>query len=198
MNAEATLVDASPPVTRYLRNEYEETHSVCLVVALLVGGLLRGQRHRALCRRHEVLHRCQLQRVEDGIGSKDLDGFKSDLLKTVAAGMLNGTYDKTYRAASYEAYPSPRELGKTLKLGDGFSRYENITGIYLEAGEHVVLVGNTGGKELSLLIPDWMRKPAEGIEPTKDPNGWGLHKQQIATPGGRERDSGEEGRQCRT
>jgi hypothetical protein len=109
----------------------------------------------------------------------DLDGFKSDLLKTVAAGMLNGTYDKTYRAASYEAYPSPRALGKTLKLGDGFSRYENITGICLEAGEHVVFMGGSAGKELSLLIPDWMRKPAEGINPAQDPNGWGLRRQEI-------------------
>ena len=106
--------------------------------------------------------------------SKDLAGFKSDLLKTVAAGMLDGTYDKTYRAASYEAYPSPRELGETLKLGDGFSRYENITGIYLEAGEHVVFVGKTGGKELSLLIPDWMRKPAEGIKPDQRSQRLGL------------------------
>jgi len=117
--------------------------------------------------------------LKESVGLKDLDGFKSELLKTAAAGMLNKTYDRTYRAASYEAYPSTRELGKTLKLGDGFSRYENITGIYLEAGEHVVLVGPTSGKEISLLIPDWMRKPAEGIEPTKDPNGWGLRKQKI-------------------
>ena len=111
---------------------------------------------------------------------EDLAGFKSDLLKTVAAGMLDGTYDKNYRAASYEAYPSSRELARTLKLGDGFSRYENMTGMYLEAGEQVVLVGNTGRKQLSLLLPDWMRKPPEGIDPTKDPNGWGLHKQVIA------------------
>jgi len=108
-----------------------------------------------------------------------LGGFKSKLLKTVASGMLKGTYDKTYRAASYEAYPSPRELGKVLKLGSGFSRYENITGIYLAAGENVVFVGDTGGKELSLLIPDWMRKPAKGIRPSKDPNGWGLKKQTV-------------------
>jgi len=114
------------------------------------------------------------------IQSKDLDDFKSDLLRTVAAGMLKGTYDTTYRAAEYEAYPSPRELGRTLKLGDGFSRYENITGICLDAGENVVFVGDTAGKELSLLIPNWMRKPAEGVKPTKDPNGWGLHKQRIA------------------
>jgi hypothetical protein len=110
---------------------------------------------------------------------KDLADFKSELLKTVAAGMLDGQYDKTYRAASYEAYPSPRELGRTLKLGDGFSRYENITGICLEPGENVVFVGNSQGKELSLLIPDWMRKPAAGIRPEKDPNGWGLHKQEA-------------------
>ena len=94
--------------------------------------------------------------LKTSVQLKDLDRFKSDLLKTVAARMLDATYDKTYRAASYEAYPSPRALDEGLKLGDGFSRYENITGIWLEPGEHVVFVGSTGGKELSLLIPDWM------------------------------------------
>ncbi|MEE8452667.1 MAG: M60 family metallopeptidase [Thermoguttaceae bacterium] len=117
--------------------------------------------------------------LKTSVQSKDLDDFKSELLGTVAAGMLDGTYDKTYRATCYEAYPSPRALRDVLKLGNGFSRYENITGICLDAGENVVLVGNTGGKELSLLIPNWMRKPAEGIKPSKDPNGWGLHKQTI-------------------
>lgn len=109
-----------------------------------------------------------------------LDGFQSELLKNVAAAMLRGSYDPTCRAARYEAYPSPRALGRTLKLGDGFSRYENITGICLDPGEHVVLVGPSGGKELSLLIPDWMRKPPEGINPTRDPDGWGLKRQRIA------------------
>ncbi len=118
--------------------------------------------------------------LKTNVQSKDLDGFKSTLLKTVADGLLDGTYDKTSRAAGYQAYPSPRALCDTSKLGDGFSRYENVTGIYLESGQHVVFVGDTGGKEVSLLIPDWMRKPAEGINPTKDPNGWGLHKQRIA------------------
>ncbi len=117
--------------------------------------------------------------LKAGVNSNRLAAFKSELLKTVAAGLLDGSHDRTYRAAGYAAFPSPRELGKTLKLGDGFSRYENITGMHLEAGEHVVLVGPTSGRKLSLLIPDWMRKPPEGIEPTKDPNGWGLHKQEV-------------------
>jgi len=118
--------------------------------------------------------------LKPGVQSKDLDRFKSDLLKMVAAQMLDGSYDTTYRAATYEAYPSPRALDEALKLGGGFSRYENITGMCLEPGEHVVLVGNTEGKELALLIPDWMRKPPEGINPAKDPNGWGLRRQKIA------------------
>ncbi len=119
-------------------------------------------------------------RLKANVKLKDLGRFKSKLLKTVAAGMLKGTYDKTYRAASYEAYLSPRELGKILKLGHGFSRYENITGIYLDAGKNVVLVGDTGGKKLSLLIPDWMRKPDKG---TRN-RGWGLQRQEIGLKAG--------------
>jgi len=118
-------------------------------------------------------------RLKPGVKSKDVGGFQSKLLKKVAAEMLDGTYEGTYRAATYEAYPSTRQLARTLKLGSGFSRYENITGMYLDAGENVVFVGDTQGKPLSLLIPRWMRKPAPGIRPTKDPNGWGLHKQKI-------------------
>ncbi len=57
-------------------------------------------------------------RLKPGVSTQDLAGFKSDLLKTVAAGMLEGTYDAAYRTATYEAYPSPSELGRTLKLGD--------------------------------------------------------------------------------
>jgi len=118
--------------------------------------------------------------LKTDVKPQDLASFRSGLLRTVAAGLLDATYDKTYRAASYQAYPSPGELGRTLKLGDNFSRYENMTGIYLDAGDNVVLVGSTGGKKLSLLLPDWMRQPAAGIKPEKDPNGWGLHKQEIA------------------
>jgi len=120
------------------------------------------------------------RQLKASVTPKDLGRFRSELLKTVAAGMLKGTYDKTYRAASYEAYPSRRQLNRVLKLNNGFSRYENITGMCLGAGEHVVFVGDPAGRKLSLWIPDWMRKPAKGIKPTKDPNGWGLHKQVIA------------------
>jgi len=112
-------------------------------------------------------------RLRDGVAADDLNGFRSPLLEEVAKGLLAGTYDTTYRAASYEAYPSPRALDRAIKLGDGFSRYENITGMYLDEGEHVVLVGPTEGRQIALLIPDWMYKPAERTE------GWGLRRQKF-------------------
>ena len=118
------------------------------------------------------------------VKAKDLPRFKSKLMKQVATGLLGGTYDKTYRAASYEAYPSVKELTRVIKLGHGFSRYENITGIYLPAGKNVVFVGDTGDKKISLLIPEWMRKMPKGYNPWKDRGGWGLKRQTFALKSG--------------
>ena len=100
-------------------------------------------------------------------------------MKELAAKILAGHYKPDYLYAEYRALPSPRQTGKNLRIGDGFSKYDNMTGVYLEKGRHVVLVGKTEGQEISLLLPNLMRKPAEGVQPTKDPNGWGLHKKQI-------------------
>lgn len=153
-----------------------------LIVALLGASLLANRAAQdpgALQNDTQFFTDSSCRELRSGLSSNLLAAFRSELLRTLAAGMFGGSYDTQCRVAEYQAYPSPRELGKKLKLGDGFSRYENITGIYLDAGEQVVLVGPTGGKGISLLIPDWMRKPPEGVEPTKDPNGWGLKKQRI-------------------
>jgi len=118
-------------------------------------------------------------KLKPGFTKSDLNKIKSPLIKNIAEKMLKGTYDLTYRCAEYKAYATPKTLSKTLKLGRGFSRYENITGIYLQSGSNVVFVGNTAGKKIALLIPEFTRKPPKGIEPTKDPKGWGLYKQTI-------------------
>ena len=79
------------------------------------------------------------RQLKRGVKPRDLVAFRSEVLKSVAAGMLDESYDRAYRAASYSAYPSPRELGRTLKLGEGFSLYENITGT---RGKGVELIRN--------------------------------------------------------
>ena len=100
-------------------------------------------------------------------------------MKQLAAALVEGTYQSQYLLNSYKPVPSNKVLEKSLKLFNGYSRYENMTGVYLEQGENVVLVGDLHGRQISLLIPEWTRQPTPGFEPTKDPEGWGLKNQEI-------------------
>ena len=88
---------------------------------------------------------------------KDTSAFQSDAMKELAAKILAGHYKPDYLYAEYRALPSPSQTGKNLRIGDGFSKYDNMTGVYLEKGRHVVLVGKTEGQEISLLLPNLMR-----------------------------------------
>ncbi|NGM62042.1 hypothetical protein G5B30_08960 [Sphingobacterium sp. SGG-5] len=127
-----------------------------------------------------------LQYFDNGLAShlnkkfkkSDLSKFKNEDMRTVAEGLLNDTYNTQYRLASYQAKLSPNTLGQKLSIGNGYSRYENVTGIYLPKGKHIVLVdGIQEDKEVSLWVPNWNRRAPEGISPTKDPNGWGIKKE---------------------
>ncbi|MCH5598594.1 M60 family metallopeptidase [Niabella ginsengisoli] len=70
-------------------------------------------------------------------------------------------------------------------IGDGYSKYEGITGIYLPVGKHIVLVdGINDANEIGLLVPNWNRRAPEGIKPTEDPAGWGIHKQRFVLRNG--------------
>ena len=111
---------------------------------------------------------------------KQLTNFRSPLMRQLAKSMIEGNYQKEYRLKTYRPIASNKILQNKLKLSDGYSRYENITGMYLERGENVVLVGDMHGRKINLLIPDWMRQPTPGFAPTKDPEGWELKKQVIA------------------
>jgi hypothetical protein len=111
--------------------------------------------------------------------------MKNPQLRSLAEALREGTYSTEYRLADYNAYLSPRELGRQLKIGDGYSKYENMTGIYLPKGQHIVLVdGIAQGREVELWLPNWERRAPEGVEPTRDPNGWGIHKKTFPLKNG--------------
>lgn len=118
--------------------------------------------------------------LPDGFKGKQLKNFRTSLMKELAGKLMNGTYRSTYLLQSYKPIPSNKVLEQQMKLYSGYSRYENITGVYLEQGENVVLVGDLHGRNVGLLIPDWMRQPTPGYKPTKGPEGWGLKKQEIS------------------
>lgn len=112
--------------------------------------------------------------LRDGVSLCDINKMNSPLLRNIAEQLYNGTYDTKYRVEKYNAVPSPDIIAEELKIGSGFSRYENITGMFLRAGRSVVLVGNTHGQRISLRLPNLMRKPTSA----KD-NDWSLHDNVI-------------------
>lgn len=113
-------------------------------------------------------------KLKEGVTLDQINRLESDFLKDLATNIYNETYKPGLRLQKYKAILSPQKLGADLKIGNGFSRYQNITGIFIEKGKSVVFVGPTNGKNISLMLPQWMRQPTAGYEPTKDPNGWGL------------------------
>jgi len=130
---------------------------------------------------------------EDGLGLKlkkkvnktSINAIANPAIKEVATAILAKKYKPTYKYASYPAILNPRTLGRDLSIGDGYSKYENVTGVYLEKGEHVVLVdGIADGKDVKLFIPNWLRKAPNPEKPTEDPSGWGLHKQEFTLRNG--------------
>lgn len=116
--------------------------------------------------------------LKKNIKKADVEKIRNPQLKEAALLLLNKRYDAKYRMADYTAYLEPTTLGQELMIGDGYSKYEGITGIYLPVGKHIVLAdGIAEGKKVGLLVPDWNRRAPEGIKPDKDPAGWGIHRQ---------------------
>lgn len=109
----------------------------------------------------------------------DIDKMMVPALKKLATQLFDHRYKADSLIANYQPILNPEVLGKQMRIGDGFSKFEGITGIVLETGDHIVFVGETKGAKIKLLVPDWTRKPAINIKPENDPSGWGLKKEVI-------------------
>lgn len=127
-------------------------------------------------------------KLKKGVKQKDIAKISDNQLRSVAEQLLSKSYNSDYRLATYHAVLSPRTLGKQLSIGDGYSKYENVTGVYLPMGKQIVLVEGIDQSnsiaEVKLLIPNWERRAPEGVKPTEDPNGWGIKKQEFALKNG--------------
>ncbi len=124
-------------------------------------------------------------KLKKEVNKKALNAISTSAIKEVATAILDKKYQPTYKYATYKAILNPRTLGRDLSIGDGYSKYENVTGVYLDKGEHILLVdGIAEGKEVKLYVPNWLRKAPNPENPTEDPNGWGLHKQEFTLKNG--------------
>lgn len=116
--------------------------------------------------------------LKKGIRAQEINKLPDPFIKNIALEILEGKYKKDYKYNIYKALLSPTKLGKDLSIGDGYSKYENLTGVYLPLGKHIVLVeGIERDKKVNLVVPNWERKAPTPEDPTKDPKGWGIEKQ---------------------
>ena len=113
--------------------------------------------------------------LKKSVRKRDIRRMKDPALKDLASKMYRKNYNPGLKLADYDPYLHPRVVGEKMRIGDGFSKYEGITGLLLDEGENIVFVGETNGNDIKLIIPDWTRKAPEGIKPDQDPAGWGLH-----------------------
>lgn len=115
--------------------------------------------------------------LKKGFKRSDIKKIQNPLLKETALQLLNKRYDTEYRVSEFEALLKPSTLGQQLMIGNGYSKYENITGIYLQKGQNLVLAEEiTEDMTVNLIVPNWNRRAPDGIDPTKDPAGWGIEK----------------------
>lgn len=126
-----------------------------------------------------------LLKINPKASDKEINAIKNPAIKNLAQQLKKQSYATNYRVAEFHAKLSPTALGEKLSIGDGYSRFEQVTGMYLPEGENVIVLNNLPeGKHINILIPDWERRAPEGVVPDKDPNGWGLKRKTYALTNG--------------
>ncbi len=108
--------------------------------------------------------------------------------RNLAFYIKQGKYSKDFRVAEYGAYLNPYEIrDKVTKMQYAYSMLDNPTGIFVEAGETlVVLVGDTQGHEgLAIRVIDYYQGgTGDGIyNPRNYPLHRGVNKLKMETKG---------------
>jgi len=113
------------------------------------------------------------------VTAKTIDKMNVPALKRLATELYNHSYQPGTLKVDCQPYLNPNAIANQMHMNDGFSKYEGITGVALDKGDHLIFVSDTQGNAIKLLIPDWTRKTKSGIQPDKDPEGWGLQKEEF-------------------
>ena len=95
--------------------------------------------------------------LRDDVTEEMIEAIPNDFFRDLASYIFSGEYDTKYRAAYYEPYPHPDLDAKKFRTS-GYTLFDNITGMYFEAGEHVVFVDETYDVPISIDVIDYMVK----------------------------------------
>ncbi|WP_430810728.1 MULTISPECIES: M60 family metallopeptidase [unclassified Carboxylicivirga] len=93
--------------------------------------------------------------LHPGFTVQDLSRIQNPFLQNIAAYLLAGCYDATYRVQNYEAYRPVADLARELKTSS-YSQFENPTGMYFKTGDEVIIfMADPNGQDLNLRVRDW-------------------------------------------
>lgn len=97
--------------------------------------------------------------LKSGVTREDIENITDGFYKTLACQLFDGTYPSDYRVQTYRPYQNPTVMKNHNRNSYPYSLKDNPTGIWAEEGEEImVLVGDTKGQSLSILIEE-MRYP---------------------------------------
>ncbi|KUJ53069.1 M60 family metallopeptidase [Chryseobacterium sp. JAH] len=95
--------------------------------------------------------------LQPSVNQLDINAITSPFYKDLAQCLFNGTYVSKYRIQEYKVYPPIAVTTGNLKVGSGYSRFENPTGIVFAQGTKVAMfVQNLpSGASVSLQVKDF-------------------------------------------
>ena len=95
--------------------------------------------------------------LKPDVTQADIEQMEQPLLQQLAKELLQGTYQKDYRVATYDCYNSPQWLAEQWKTpGKCYDQLQGVTGIVVEPGKHLVaLSGLPEGQSASLKVVAW-------------------------------------------
>lgn len=106
--------------------------------------------------------------LQSGVSVGDIANVKNSFLQNIASFLKAGIYPTEYRVQEMEAYREVNNLAKELKTS-AYSQFENITGIYFENEEEIVVfVGETYGENIALRVRDFGQSGDDNTYPLSE------------------------------
>ena len=98
-----------------------------------------------------------LTTLKPGTTLSDIEHLRQPLLRQLALELLNKSYHTDYRVASFDCYDSPQWLAEQWKTpGKCYDQLQGVTGIVMEPGKHLVVVGDLPeGQSATLKVVAW-------------------------------------------
>lgn len=96
-----------------------------------------------------------LTKLKRRTSEKDIASCPDADLRALATQLHRKEYAQKFRVADFEPVYSPDALGRLLHIGNGYSRYQHVTGMVLGPGRHIVVVeGLKEGSPLALRVSE--------------------------------------------